>query len=95
MSSFFESSGASGSEMEFIAKRLEGVVLGMDSDGEPSSSEVLGEILNLVSKDKVTPRDAALMAFVVGGIYSLERLNQRQAHFTGRVMADLRGESFP
>jgi len=95
MSNFFEGSGVTPTEMEFVVKRLHGIVLGMGFDDEPTGSQILGEILDLANKDKVSARDVALLAFIVGGAYAVERLNQRQAHYTAAVLADLRGESIP
>jgi len=95
MSNFFEGSGVTPTEMEFIVKRLHGIVLGMKFDDEPTGSEILGEILNLANKDKVSAHDAALLAFIVGGAYAVDRLNQKQAHYAAGVLATIRGESIP
>jgi len=97
MSTFFEGSGVTPTEMEFISRRVKGLIMKLDvvGDDEPSFAAVLGQLLELTNKDKVSPRDAALIGFILGGGYSLQRMAQGQAATRRAVLAEIREEEFP
>jgi len=91
MTTFFEGSGVTPTEMDFISKRVRRFVEDMDTEEEPSFSVVLGALLEQANKDKVTPRDAALMGFIIGGGYSVQRMMQRDEAVQREILANIRG----
>lgn len=77
MSTFFESTGITPTEMEFISKKVRAIIEALpDAEVPHGSGAVLRRIVELASKDKISARDAALMGFIAGGTFTIEKLTE-------------------